>query len=71
MLCGRSVNSTINKLHERDLRIVYDDCNSKFEEFLTKDGSFTIHHQNTQKLEVEMFKIQHGFPQVFLLIILL
>ena len=45
MLCSRSANNKINKLHERALRIVYDDYNSKFEELLTKDGSFTIHYK--------------------------
>ena len=44
MLGTRSANSKINKLHEIALRIVYDDYNSKFEELLTKDSSFTIHH---------------------------
>ena len=43
---------------------MYDDDNSKFEDFLTKDNSFTIHHQNIQTLEIEMFKIHHGFSQV-------
>ena len=45
MFCSRSANNKINKLHERALRIVYDDYNSKFEELLIKDGSFTIHHK--------------------------
>ena len=36
MFCSRSSNNKINKLHERALRIVYDDYNSKFEELLTK-----------------------------------
>ena len=45
MFCSRSANSKINKLHERALRIVYDVYNSKFEELLTKDGTFTTHHK--------------------------
>ena len=61
MICSRSVSNEINKLHERALKIVYDDYNSKFEELLTKDGSFTIHHKNIQTLEIELFKIHHGF----------
>ena len=61
MICSRSVSNKINKLHERALKIVYDDYNSKFEELLTKDGSFTIHHKNLQTLEIELFKIHHGF----------
>ena len=45
MFCSRSANSKISKLHESPLRIVYGDYNSKFEELLTKDGSFTIRHK--------------------------
>ena len=64
MFCSRSSNNKINKLHKRALRIVYDDYNSKFEELLIKDGSFTMHHKNIQTLEKEMFKTHHGFSQV-------
>ena len=32
MFCSRSANNKINKFHGRAWRIVYDDCNSKFEE---------------------------------------
>ena len=41
MLCSRSANSKINKLHEKVFRVVYKDYNSIFEELLTKDGSLT------------------------------
>ena len=64
MFCSRFVNNKISKLHERALRIVYDDYNSKFEELLTKDGSFTKHHQNIQTVAIEMSKIRSGFSQV-------
>ena len=67
MCCSRSVNSKINRLHERSLRIIYDDYNSKFEDFLTKDSSFTMHHQKIQILEMKMLKIHQGFSQVFFL----
>ena len=62
MFCSTYARSKINKLHGRTLRILYDDYNSNFQELLTKDGSFNIHHQNIQTSEVEMFKIHHGFP---------
>ena len=32
MLCSRSAKKKINELHRRAFRIVYDYCNSKFEE---------------------------------------
>ena len=40
---------------------------TKFEEFLTKEGSSTIHHQNIQVLTMGMLKIHNGFSQVPLL----
>ena len=37
--------------------VVYNDKKSNFNELLVKDGSVYIHHQNSQKLAVEMFKV--------------
>ena len=44
-------------MHERCLWIVYNNKKSNFNELLVKDGSVSIHHQNLQKLGVEMFKV--------------
>ena len=40
MFYNRTTNSKLNKLHERVLRLVYDDYLSAFEELLEKDNSF-------------------------------
>ena len=62
---NRSLNTKINRLHERCLRIVYNDKKSNFNELLVKDGSVSIHHQNLQKLAVEMFKVSRGLsPEI-------
>ena len=55
--CNRSLNTWINRLHERRFQIVYNDKNSNFNELLVKDGSVSIHHQILQKLAVETFKV--------------
>ena len=57
---NRSLNTKINRLHERCLRIVYNDKKSNFNELLVKAGSVSIHHQNLQKLAGEMFKASSG-----------
>ena len=57
---NRSLNTKINRLHERYLRIVYNDKKSNFNELLVKAGSVSIHHQNLQKLAGEMFKASSG-----------
>ena len=53
MFHSRTLNNRINKLREKVLRLVYNDSSSSFGEFLKKYNSFTIHHQNIQKLAIE------------------
>ena len=63
MFCSRKANNKINKLHERALRIVYQDDISNFEQLLEKDHSFSIHHQNIQTLAIEMYKVHYGLSE--------
>ena len=51
----RSLNSCINRIHERSLRIVYKDSNSTFEELLKEDKSCTVHMRNIQYLAIELY----------------
>ena len=66
MLHNRDLEHKINKLHERALRIVYNDDKLSFSELLALDNSFTIHHQNIQKLAVEIYKCIHDLPPSFM-----
>ena len=50
----------INRFHERDLRVVYGDFNSQFEELLERDTSTMLHQQNLEELMTEMFKVKTG-----------
>ena len=59
MFHSRALNNTINRIHERALRIVYKDYNSTFQELLNKDNSVSIHHRNLQTLVIEMYKVKH------------
>ena len=61
---NRALNHKINKLHERVLRIVYNDEVLSFQEMLDKDGSVTIHHRNLQKLAIEMYKIKNQISPI-------
>ena len=58
MCCNRSLNTEINRLYERCLRIVYNDKKSNFYELLVKDGSVFLHHQNLKNLV--MLKVCRG-----------
>ena len=60
MFHNRTLNNKINRLHERALRLVYDDENLSFEELLELDNSMTIHQRNLQKLAIEMYQIKNN-----------
>ena len=52
---------SINHIHERALRIIYQDYNSSFKELLRKDSSLTIHQRNLKMLVTETFKVEIGY----------
>ena len=62
MFCSRRMNQKINHIHERAFRVVYKDYTSSFEELLKRDKSVCIHHQNIQKVAIEMFKVKNNVP---------
>ena len=66
MFHNRKVNSKINRLHERSLRLLYSDDVSTFAELLNKDMSFTIHQRNIQSIAIEMFKVKNSIGPVLL-----
>ena len=66
MFCSRRINRKINHIHERALRLTYDDYTASFEELLKKDKSVSIHHRNLQYLAIEMYKVRNDLaPQCF------
>jgi len=56
----KELNEKINRVHERCLRLMYNDKHSSFEELLIRDGAATIHHRNIRSLAIEMFKVAKG-----------
>ena len=64
MFHNNRLNTKINKLHERALRIIYsNDSELTFDELLDKDNSFCIHHQNIKSLAIEMFKVVNNLSE--------
>ena len=54
-------NRKIDRLHERCLRITYNDKQSSFKKLLEKDRSVSIHERNVQILASEMYKVSNNF----------
>ena len=66
MFCSRKMNTKINYIHERALRLVYDDYNTSFEGLLKRDNSVSIHHRNIQKVAIEMYKVINNLCPEFI-----
>ena len=65
MFHNRTLNNRINRIHERALRLAYEDNESSFETLLIRDRSVTIHVRNIQILAVEMYKFINGLsPEI-------
>ena len=65
MCHSRALNNKINTLHERCLRIIYNDNTSTFKELLGKDNSVSIYYKNIQALAIEMHKVANGMsPEI-------
>ena len=65
MFHSRSLNNKINLLHERSLRIIYNDKHSNFEELLVKDNSVCVHHNNINTLAIEIYKVANDIcPEI-------
>ena len=59
-------NNKINRLHERCLRVIYNDKRSSFHALLERDGTVSIHKRNIKILATEMFKVSKNLvpPQM-------
>ena len=60
MCHNRTKNNEINRLHERCLRLIYNDKKSSFEQLLEICSSVSVHDRNLRALTTEMYKIYHG-----------
>ena len=59
-ICGSRINNRkINSIHERCLRIIYQDKQSSLEQLFKKDNSVSIHQRNLHSLATEINKISN------------
>ena len=55
----------IKYIHERALRLIYNDYELPFDRILEGSKEKSIHQKNTELLSIEIYKFQAGFiPQV-------
>ncbi len=66
MFCSRKMNKKINRIHERALRLVYNDYKSSFDDLLKNDKSILIHHRNIHVVAIEMYKVINGLCPSFI-----
>ena len=65
MCHNRTKNNKINRLHERCLRLMYNDKMSSFKDLLVKDNTVSIHQRNLRALAIEMYRIRNGLaPEI-------
>ena len=62
MFCSRTLNTRIDRLHERALRILYRDDVSSFVDLLEREKSITIRERNIKLLAAEMYKVNYVIP---------
>ena len=64
MFHNRNLNNKINRIHERALRLVYQNDFS-FSELLDLDNSVTVHQKKLQVLVTEIYKAKNGIaPEI-------
>ena len=60
MFHTKQLNNRINNLHEKALRVTYQDRNSSFSELLNLEKSVSIHYKNIKYLLTEIYKVKMG-----------
>ena len=60
MLPTKELNNRTNSLHEKALRLIYQNRNLSFEELLKLDKSVSIHYRSLQYLLKEIYKVKMG-----------
>ena len=60
MCFGRRLNNKINNIHERALRIVYEDKKFSFETLLKRDKFVSVHMKNHTYFVAEGVQVKNG-----------
>ena len=64
MFHSHNLNNKIKRIHERALRLVYQN-NLSFSELLDLDNSVTVHQKNLEVLVTEIYRVKNGIaPEI-------
>ena len=59
MFTSRYLNNALNNVHERALRLIYNDHEKSFNSILTENNLKTIHQKNLEFIAIEIYKFQN------------
>ena len=60
MFTSRYLNNALNSIHERALRLIYNDYKLPFDRILEDNKQKSIHQKNIESLAIEIYKFQAG-----------
>ena len=60
MFTSHYLNNALNNIHERALRLIYNDHEKSFNSILTENNLKTIHQKNLEFLAIKICKFQNG-----------
>ena len=60
MFTSSCLNNALNNVHERALRLIYNDHNKSFNSILTENNLKIIHKKTLEFLAIEICKFQNG-----------
>ena len=60
MFTSRYLNNVLNSIHERALRLIYNDYELPFDRILEDNKQKSIHQKNIESLAIEIYKFQAG-----------
>ena len=60
MVCSRTSNNMINKIHEQALRLILNDHTSDFDTLLQSNNDTCNHHRKIQTLMIDTYKTKNN-----------
>ena len=60
MFTSQYINNVLNSIHERALRLIYNDYELPFDRILEDNKEKSIHQKNIESLAIEIYKLQAG-----------